>query len=57
MEQIFSIEYNRKYNVIIAFDKERLHSAVSFENFGLSIHGRQFGHPNKFFRGEIIQGE
>ena len=33
---------------LIAFDKERLHSAVSIENFGLSIHGHQFG--------EIIQG-
>ena len=42
---------------VIAFDKECLHSAVSFENFGLSIHGHQFGHPEKFFRGEIIQGE
>ena len=27
------------------------------ENFGLCIHGHQFGHPEKFSRGEIIQGE
>ena len=35
-------------DTIIAFNKERLHSAVLIENFGLSIHGHQFG--------EIIQG-
>ena len=33
------------YFRFIAFDKERLHSAVSIENFGLSIHGHQFGPP------------
>ena len=51
------LKQRTKENRFIAFDKERLHSAVSFENFGLSIHGHQFGHPEKFFRGEIIQGE
>ena len=43
--------------IVIAFDKERLNSAVSVENFGLSIHGHQFGPPKKIFRGKIIQGE
>ena len=51
------LKQRTKENRFIAFDKERLHSAVSFENFGLSIHGHQFGHPEKFFRGEITQGE
>ena len=42
---------------LFAFNKERLHSTVSFKNFGLSVHGHQFGPPKKLFWGEIIQGE
>ena len=45
-------------DTIIAFNKECLHSVVLIENFGLSIHGHQFGPPpKKIFRGKIIQGE
>ena len=43
--------------IVIAFDKQCLHSAVSIKNFGLSIHGHQFGPTEKFFRGEIIQDQ
>ena len=34
-----------KNAIIIAFDKERLHSAVEIENFGLCIHGHYFVPP------------
>ena len=42
---------------IIAFDKERLHNAVAFENFGPFIHTNLPPAPEKNSRGEIIQGE
>ena len=41
---------------LIAFDKERLHSAVSMKNFGLSIHGHQFCPPRKIFQGRNYSG-
>ena len=50
-----SASITKKAIYFVAFDKERLHSAVLIENFGLSIHGHQFGPPEKFSGAKLFR--
>ena len=50
------LQLKNSLKLFIAFDKERLHNAVANWEFW-TVHRHQFGPPEKYFKGEIIQGE